>query len=299
MAVAANLVTLTNGPYTIPSIGGTISVTTDFPPNAFTEGSCVVIADATPGPQPYVGQVTAQGPGNALTLRTLSPGSRGPSGTLVTGATLAFGSTSTGWTSGQNGTAFPLKVFWATDPTIYSNPAIGDGVHDDAPAINNALTLAAATPAGGIVMLPAGTFLCNETLIVGTASGGGVHLWGVGRGATVLLQGMQASSTFPSVVEVTGAKCSVRYLTIQGLESATPLGTSPGNNTSGTGWALLFTGGASSSSAYEVHVESTFHGIGVAPNGSGSGSTIQVERCTVHNPYGTYCFYAQGSVAGL
>jgi hypothetical protein len=62
MAVFVNLVTLINEPtggYIIPPLGQPLVVAVDQSPNAFTVGSCVVIADPSNPPlsQPYVGQV--------------------------------------------------------------------------------------------------------------------------------------------------------------------------------------------------------------------------------------------------
>lgn len=60
--------------------------------------------------------------------------------------------------------------------------AVGDGVHDDAPAINAAIAAAAAA-GGGVVYLPAGTYSTGAGLVI-TADG--VSIRGDGRGATII-----------------------------------------------------------------------------------------------------------------
>jgi hypothetical protein len=100
-------------------------------------------------------------------------------------------------------------------------------------------------------------------------------LWGAGRGATITLQGAQSNTSNPAVIQVTGNTCSVKYLTIQGI--ASPLGGPPSASASGYGWALLFTEGATDCLAYEVAVEKTWHGIGVAPGNDKVPRSIQVE----------------------
>ncbi len=80
-------------------------------------------------------------------------------------ATTDTGSTGLGW-------------FDVTD-TRWAGGAKGDGVTDDSPAINAAIT--AATPGGGTVFFPAGTYLCGSTITLP----GGVHLVGSGVGGDI------------------------------------------------------------------------------------------------------------------
>jgi hypothetical protein len=72
----------------------------------------------------------------------------------------------TTWVTGQE--ALTINVKW------YG--AKGDGINDDASAIQSAIN--AASTNGGTVYFPPGTYLCGSTLIIPSS----VHLWGSGIG---------------------------------------------------------------------------------------------------------------------
>jgi len=188
-------------------------------------GTCLMIAPAFPQFLPYVGLVVAQDTtGNTVTIQTLSFGDIGASTMIPTSTAVSLGSPPGGFASGPGISGFPLNVFWPTDPTIYSDPATGGGIHDDSGAINNALTMA-KDAGGGIVMLPAGTFRCDATLVI---DGSSVHLWGVGTQATIIKQHVAAvQGSNPAVILVTGNDVSLRHFTIQGVDGA-GVGASPG-----------------------------------------------------------------------
>ncbi|SOB86410.1 Sugar lactone lactonase YvrE [Sphingomonas guangdongensis] len=69
------------------------------------------------------------------------------------------------------------------DPRAITVKAVGDGVADDGPAIQQAIDAAAAKPGGGIVFLPAGRHRITRTVFIWP----GVRVFGVGRSRPVLL----------------------------------------------------------------------------------------------------------------
>src|SRR5262249_57959862 len=64
-------------------------------------------------------------------------------------------------------------------------PILGDGRADDSAAIQQALDAAAATPGGGIVFLPQGTYRISRTLFLWP----GVRIFGIGAQRPVILLG--------------------------------------------------------------------------------------------------------------
>ena len=62
---------------------------------------------------------------------------------------------------------------------------VGDGRADDSAAIQQALDAAAATPSGGIVFLPQGTYRISRTLFLWP----GVRIFGIGAQRPVILLG--------------------------------------------------------------------------------------------------------------
>jgi hypothetical protein len=73
--------------------------------------------------------------------------------------------------------------------------AVGDGVNNDQPAIGSAFN---ATPTGGVLFIPAGTYLMNTRLIVSKK----IRIQGAGKGATTLLIAGAAFQVGASGVEV-------------------------------------------------------------------------------------------------
>jgi hypothetical protein len=174
-------------------------------------------------------------------------------------------------------------------------PAIGDNSGDDAPAINNALTLA-LNAGGGAVMLPAGTFKCDSTLIIG---GSGVHLIGVGKDATVIQQGSAAGPGYQAVVEVikSGHHNSIQHLTVKGTGEdsdlsppgpITALPVYPSDPNLGSGWGILCAG-VTETRIEDVRVTQTFNGIGAIVFDTVRLADIEIDGLT-----GSYGYYAQG-----
>ena len=271
-------------------------------PSGFPVGSCVVIPDPTGGEQPFVGQVIATTTmPNTITLKTISTGTIPPTTTsLPKYSTVSFGGWPAGTNSGPLGGAFPRNVFWATDTTLIPagasyGPATGDGTTDDSGAINNALSLAMSAD-GGVVMLPAGTFKCVETL---TVAGSGVHLWGVGKDATIIMQGGTPDpGSYPAIVEVTGSHNSIQHLTVAGDGEGG--GTNPGPITEvpvnpldvnlGAGWGILCAG-VTETHVQDVRVTNAYNAIGAIVF-----DTVRLQDIEVDGPTGFYGYYAQGPV---
>ena len=151
-------------------------------------GTDVAIADGG------TGQSTATAGFNALAPTT----TRGD--VIVRGATnnqrLALGTS--GYFLGSDGTDAVWQGFlqsgsgattrtWQTKTrerlSVKDFGAVGDGVTNDEPAISLAETARAAI--GGVLLFPAGTYLCNSSVSVNRANGGG---W-IGEGAVVLKAG--------------------------------------------------------------------------------------------------------------
>lgn len=93
--------------------------------------------------------------------------------------------------------------------------AKGNGVHDDAPAINNAVSAAATSPHGGDVLIPAGVYLLGRPITLpSTAHHGAVTLRGEGGYAvtrttpvavTTRLRAAKSAAPFPLVRAAAGA----------------------------------------------------------------------------------------------
>ncbi len=93
---------------------------------------------------------------------------------------------------------------------------VGDGDHDDGPALQAAIDAASSSTSGGIVLIPHGTFRTNQPLIVT----GGVTLQGMGYGSSPLaIQFDAGASTIAYcgtdyAVKVTGSSSSLRDLAV-------------------------------------------------------------------------------------
>jgi hypothetical protein len=86
----------------------------------------------------------------------------------------------TGLTTALSTKVETTDVRLATVVNVKSYGAVGDGVTNDQPAIGSAFN---ATPTGGVLFIPAGTYLMNTRLIVSKA----ITIQGAGKGATTLL----------------------------------------------------------------------------------------------------------------
>lgn len=111
--------------------------------------------------------------------------------------------------------------------------AVGDGMHDDTAAIQAAIDTAEAS-GGGIVFIPAGTYIVSSTLVVDRSR---VHIVGAGMGATTLKASAFVTGT---ILRFTGLSTTSRnfYSLIQNLGI-------DGNNCSGAlglhlKWTSLF-----------------------------------------------------------
>lgn len=110
---------------------------------------------------------------------------------------------------------FPIALFSQIQtllPFLTVTGADPAGINDSSVAINTVLTSAAST---GIkrVILPGGTFLCVNPLVIPT----GVALEGAGSGGTVLKQGTLTTD----VVQFAGSSSALRSLQIVGASGAT------------------------------------------------------------------------------
>lgn len=101
--------------------------------------------------------------------------------------------------------------------TLASNYGlVGDGDHDDGPALQAAIDAASSSISGGTVLIPHGTFRINQPLIVT----GGVTLQGMGYGSSPLaIQFDAGASTIAYcgtdyAVKVTGSSSSLRNLAV-------------------------------------------------------------------------------------
>jgi len=232
-------------------------------------------------------------------VATLSAGTCGLGNPLSAGAEVTFGFAPTEWTAGFGNRGYQLSVFWPTDPTLVPPDvswgfAVGDGHTDDSYAINNALALAQDAPSGGLVMLPAGTFLCGNTVVVG---GDGVHLWGAGQDATQIWQGFTPGpGSNPAVIEITGKNNSIRNLTVSGNGKgstgatpgpvATPISTDdPGL---AYGWGILCAG-VTDTHIQDIRVTECYHGIGAF-----GFQNVRLFEIEVDGVLGTYGYYTQG-----
>ncbi|MFZ3376199.1 MAG: glycosyl hydrolase family 28-related protein, partial [Chthoniobacterales bacterium] len=118
-----------------------------------------------------------------------------------------------------NGTSTPAnstasdKEGQVFDPKAYG--AVGDGVTDDTAAF--AGVVAAATPARGIVQIPAGTYLATVAV-----TKGGITIQGAGKEATIIkAPNTAAASTAGRVVVVAESDhTKIKDLTIDGNKSA-------------------------------------------------------------------------------
>jgi len=128
-------------------------------------------------------------------------------------------------------------------------------------------------------------------------SGVGVHLWGVGKDATIIAQGMPAASeTNPAVIEVTGKHNSIQHLTVQGLSEKTGgnpgpitvLPVEPTDPNLGYGWGILCAG-VEETHIEDVRVTACFGGVAAICYDTIRGSEIEVDGVE-----GNYGYYAQG-----
>lgn len=100
--------------------------------------------------------------------------------------------------------------------------AVGDGVTNDAPAINAAISAAAAA-GGGIVFLPPGTYLVSSTISI---SGDQVELWGAGWN-TVIKAASGLNADVISTPTTTGSvrqNCVIRNCKIDGQRASQTAG---------------------------------------------------------------------------
>jgi hypothetical protein len=130
------------------------------------------------------------------------------SGTPASGqALIATSSSAAAWSS----------VGGATDwINVKQSPynATGNGATDDTAAIQNAINALSST--GGVVYLPAGTYLLNGTSALSLASAG-VRLLGDGTVTSVIKIG--SSFTAPEAIAITADSCRVSDLSIVGASS--------------------------------------------------------------------------------
>lgn len=90
--------------------------------------------------------------------------------------------------------------------------AVGDGVTDDAAAIQAAIAAVGST--GGTVFFPSGTFLVNAQIDINNLTG--VHIKGAGRDATIIKYGgtFTGGSTFSFIRFYQSLACSISCLSI-------------------------------------------------------------------------------------
>jgi hypothetical protein len=98
----------------------------------------------------------------------------------------------------------------------YAGGAVGDGVSDDTAVLLAALAAVPAT--GGVVYLPAGSYLISGAAALTLATAGTV-LRGAGAEATKLIIG--GSFTGPSAISITAYNCQVADLSIVGASTTT------------------------------------------------------------------------------
>lgn len=166
--------------------------------------------------------------------------------------------------------------------------AVGDGVTDDAPAINAAIQSLPIT--GGVVVFPPGGYWKLGSSI--TMNRSAVTLIGAGVGNSSAI--VNSNSTFP-LIDVTAADCSIRDLSLAaGFASGTSYAIDSSNAATG-----LFIENVSVNGTYhgirirclrghvhraDVKEIATTHGIGIMVDHSGLPDGVcEITSCTVEN----------------
>ena len=174
--------------------------------------------------------------------------------------------------------------------------AFGDGVTDDAPAINRALAAAAANgPQGGTVLLGPYHYLVNS-MIVNNASN--VNILGMGEGTSGIIQGFNPSAANPAILmNATNANsCNYSSFTLIGpgvsATGSIPGPTTPSNPQLGTGWGFLNFGGAECKLSY-VNTAGIFHAFGAIVFGTTGFTNCEAGMGGIQQST-QYAFYAQG-----
>ena len=98
---------------------------------------------------------------------------------------------------------------------VKDHGAVGDGVHDDTAAINNAMTF---IPSGGILLFPPGSYLLNGSSGI-NGSVAGLVIKGSGAENTKILIG--SSFTGTSAIALTAYNTQVRDLSVSGASGTT------------------------------------------------------------------------------
>lgn len=177
--------TVTAGGTTAGSTSWTVGSVTGFPAS-LASGQTFHVADpALPGEKILVTAISGSGPYTWTVTR-------GDEGSTAVAHTAGF-------TVRQVVTAGEYANFRAVY-NVVSFGAQGDGSADDTTAIQAALTAAAAA-SGGVVHVPAGTYLISQTLQVGT----GTRLAGAGQGVSTIRLKASALSSMTQVGANTGA----------------------------------------------------------------------------------------------
>lgn len=108
-----------------------------------------------------------------------------------------------------------LSKLWVN---VIEHGALADGVTDDSPAIQAALTAAAAA-GGGTVWLPPGVYFCNEPLVVPST----VHLLGAGRETHLLFTGSTGTFSDGACVVCKGSLTLLPTINIAVAKGATTI----------------------------------------------------------------------------
>lgn len=175
--------------------------------------------------------------------------------------------------------SYPGSTVGTTDWfNVKANGAKGDGVTDDTAAIAKSLTQAAVK--GGVVYLPAGTYLTSASLVIGAD---GVYIAGDGMAATTIKPAAGAnfdviSTAIPAAAGTAGFVrnfIGVRDLTIDGSAMA---GTTAG---AGNGIHLY---GARYSRIYDVNITGVPNfGILLDGDATNFSYSVQVRGCRIIN----------------
>jgi Pectate lyase superfamily protein len=137
--------------------------------------------------------------GGTLTSGAFSGTTGSFSGNTTVGGNLTTTGAITGPIIDKGGQVFNVKAYGA----------VGDGVRDDTAAFNSALT-ALTTAGGGVCLVPKGTYIISASGITSKVTSG-VHLAGVGRGASILkIAGMPTGN----LLVCNGDNWSVQNLTL-------------------------------------------------------------------------------------